>query len=89
MAWNEKDSVAVVYYQYREFGSQIYLTRYSLDGERLANTDYPFTNVAGQAKYPEISFRGMDFEGHDHFGLGWVDDHSGVERVYFQPIVCD
>ncbi len=89
MAWNEKDSVAVVYYQYREFGSQIYLTRYSLDGERLANTDYPFTNVAGHAKYPEISFRGMDFDGHDHFGLGWADDHTGVQRIYFQPIVCD
>lgn len=89
MAWNGDDNVAVVYYQYRDFGAQIYLTRYSPNGERIDGEDYEFTNVAGQAKYPDIKLRDADFDGADHYGLGWVDDHTGVARVYFQPVVCD
>lgn len=88
-AWNGSDSVAVVYYQYRDFGSQIYMTRYSTSGERIDGVDMELTNVAGGAKYPDIQFRGRDFDGHDHFGVAWVDDHTRVRRVYFLPIVCD
>jgi len=85
LAWNG-ESVAVVYYQYRDFGSQIFLTRYSPDGTRIDGVDFQFTNVAGQAKYPDIALRRTDLDG-DHFGLGWIDGHTGVQRVYFMPVV--
>jgi hypothetical protein len=87
LAWNGS-SVAVVYYQYRDFGSQIYLTRYAPDGSRVDDADIQFTNVAGHAKYPDIVLRRSDLDG-DHYGLGWISDHTGVQRVYFQPIVCE
>ena len=86
LAWTGSN-VAVVYYQYRDFGSQIFLTRYGLDGTRVDDMDIQLTNIAGQARYPQVRLRGSDFDG-DHLGVGWVDDSSGSERVYFAPVVC-
>ena len=86
LAWTGS-SVAVVYYQYRDFGSQIFLTRYALDGTRVDDADVQLTNIAGQARYPQIRLRGSDLDG-DHFGIGWVDDSTGVDHVYFAPVVC-
>ena len=86
MAWSGT-SVATVYYQYRTFGSQIYLTRENTKGERIDGMDIQLTDVAGEAKYPQIVFRGNDLSG-DHFGLGFVSDHTGKQRAYFAPVVC-
>jgi hypothetical protein len=88
IAWSAKGGVVVVYYQYRDFGSQIFMTRLSAAGERLDAADVELTNVAGQAKYPDIHAAGTDGQG-EHFGVGWIDDHTGVQRMYFETVVVE
>ncbi len=86
-AYDGHGSVAVVFYQYRDFGSQIYLQRFTPDGQKLDEPEVQITDVLGQAKYPNIQLTGSDESG-DHFAIGWVSDHTGLPRVYLQPFVC-
>lgn len=86
-AYDGHGSVAVVYYQYRDFGSQIYLQRFSTEGDKLDLPPVQITDVLGQAKYPNIQLTSSDATG-DHFAIGWVSDHTGIQRVYFQAFAC-
>ncbi len=86
-AYDGHDDVAVVYYQYRDFGSQIYFARFTRDGAPLDEPPVQVTNVVGETKYPNLALSRSDATG-DHFGVGWVSDDSGIRRVYFRPLVC-
>jgi hypothetical protein len=85
-AYDEHGAVAVVDYQYRDFGSQVYLRRVAPDGTVL-EAPTQVTDVPGHARYPDIRFAKSDAAG-DHFGIGWISDHTGVPRAYFQAFVC-
>ena len=86
IATRAQGGVLVAYYQYRDFGSQIYMTRLTDTGERLDASDVQLTSVAGQAKYPEITKAQTDDQG-EHFGLAWIDDHTGTPSLYFETLV--
>lgn len=87
-SFDGSSGVAIVYSRDGDFGSQIFFTRYATSGDGLGDEVEQLTHVAARAEAPLLRLSKVDAAG-EHYGLAWLDDRSGAQKLYFQPFVCN
>lgn len=71
------DNVAVVWQDYRNSDSEIYL-KFSPDAGTSWSDDFRITNSAGEAEWP-----GIDIDDSGNIYLMWGDNKTGSSNIYF------
>jgi hypothetical protein len=76
-------STAVVYYQFRDSGAQIYLTLIDGEGKRVAGGgDLQVSSSPKKARFPDVQWTGSEY------GVAWVDYRDDVPQIWFSRVSC-
>ena len=83
IAWTGREA-AIVYYQWRGGGPQIFMTFIDATGARVGGKpDLQVSNGAtGGSRYPDVEWTGKEF------GVIYVDDRTGAPALWMQRVAC-
>jgi hypothetical protein len=77
-------SAAIVYYQWRDGGPQIFMSFVDATGKRVGGLhDLQVSQTPrGTARYPDVQWTGSEF------GVAWIDTRDGAAQLYFARVKC-